>query len=122
MKPDKSNYSELIDEIGTLLAKGREQAVQSINTILVKTYWLIGRHIVEFEQGGKEKSVYGSNLLDQLSRDLTTLDGKGFSRSNLIYMRKLYMFFPNGETLSHKLSWSHYFEVLKSENELEISF
>jgi predicted nuclease of restriction endonuclease-like (RecB) superfamily len=48
--------------------------------------------------------------------------GKGFSRSNLHYMRKLFIVFQNCETLSHNLSWSHYFEILKTDNELEIQF
>jgi len=122
MDIEKLKYTHLIDEIGTLLEKGKEQVAQSVNTILVQTYWLIGRHIVEFEQGGKEKAEYGSNLLDQLSKDLTRLYGKGFGRSNLFYMRKLYLFFQNSGTLSHKLSWSHYYEILKSDNDLEISF
>jgi predicted nuclease of restriction endonuclease-like (RecB) superfamily len=93
-----------------------------VNTVLVQTYWLIGRYIVEFEQEGKEKADYGSNLLDRLSKDLTQLYGKGFGRSNLFYMRKLYLSFQNSGTLSHKLSWSHYYEILKSDNALEISF
>lgn len=104
------------------MEKGREQVGQSVNTILVKTYWLIGRHIVEFEQGGKEKAEYGSFLFEQLSKDLTRLYGRGFSRSNLLYMRKLYLSFPKSETLSNVLSWSHYFEILRSDNDLEISF
>ncbi len=118
----KSKYIELIDEIGDLLQKGREQVAQSVNTILVKTYWLVGRHIVEFEQGGKAKAEYGSFLFEQLSKDLTQRYGKGFSRANLLYMRKLYLFFPKSETLSNVLSWSHYFEILRLENELEINF
>ncbi|WP_202800250.1 YhcG family protein [Pontibacter sp. BAB1700] len=77
---------------------------------------------VEFEQGGKEKAAYGSDLLNQLSRDLTLEFGKGFSRSNLVYMRKFYLAFSKSETLSHQLSWSHYFEILKADNQLEISF
>ena len=89
---------------------------------MVQTYWQIGRHIVEFEQGGDAKSEYGSNLLERLSKDLSLEFGKGFSRSNLIYMRKFFISFPNSETLSHKLSWSHYFEILKSDEPLEISF
>lgn len=56
MDLDQSKYSELIIQIGGLLQKGREQVAQTVNTILVQTYWLIGRHIVEFEQGGKEKA------------------------------------------------------------------
>ena len=122
MSIEKAKYTNLINEIGVLLQKGREQVAQSVNTILVQTYWLVGRHIVEFEQGGKEKAEYGSFLFEQLSKDLTQLYGKGFSRANLLYMRKLYLTFPKSETLSNVLSWSHYFEILRSDNELEISF
>ncbi|GMQ31645.1 PDDEXK nuclease domain-containing protein [Algoriphagus confluentis] len=121
--PDNhSKYSHLKSEISQLLKAGREQAGRAVNSILVQTYWHIGRHIVEFEQGGEAKSEYGSNLLDRLSRDLTLEFGKGFSRSNLVYMRKFFLSFPISETLSHKLSWSHYFEILKSDEALEISF
>jgi predicted nuclease of restriction endonuclease-like (RecB) superfamily len=122
MDIEKSKYTYLINQIGGLLQKGRDQVAKSVNTILIQTYWLIGRHIVEFEQGGKEKADYGTFLFEQLSKDLTRLYGKGFSRSNLLYMRKLYLNFPKSETLSNVLSWSHYFEILRSDNELEISF
>jgi len=125
-------YTELINEIGTLLQKGREKAAQSVNTILVQTYWLIGKHIVEFEQGGKEKADYGSQLLDQLAKDLSEHYGKGFSRSNVFQIRQFYLRFSKIQTLSgqfennenqlYKLSWSHYIEILKSDNDLEISF
>ena len=53
------NYQSLITDIGTLLNRGREQVAQTANTILVQTYWLIGRHIVEFEQNGQDKAEYG---------------------------------------------------------------
>ncbi|SFK98622.1 Predicted nuclease of restriction endonuclease-like (RecB) superfamily, DUF1016 family [Porphyromonadaceae bacterium KH3CP3RA] len=132
MNLETNQYTHLIKEIGNLLQTGRTQAAQSVNTVLVHTYWLIGRHIVEFEQDGKEKAGYGSSLLDKLSKDLTALYGKGFGRSNLFYMRKLYLQFPkiktvsgqfeNSGTLSHKLSWSHYYEILKADNNLEINF
>jgi hypothetical protein len=126
---DLRPYNNLVNSIGDLLAKGREQAGRAVNTILVQTYWQIGRHIVEFEQGGVTKAEYGSELLDKLSKDLITAYGRGFSRSNLVYMRKFYLTFPMtetsskqhqiSETLSHQLSWSHYFEILKADNELE---
>jgi hypothetical protein len=122
MEVEQSKYNDLINQIGELLKSGREQVAKSANTILVRTYWLIGRHIVEFEQGGKEKAEYGSFLFEQLSKDLTKVYGKGFSRSNLLYMRKLYLTYPKSETLSNVLSWSHYFEILRSDNELEIEF
>ncbi len=117
-----STYSTLKSEIGKLLHEGRKQAGRAINTILVQTYWQIGRHIVEFEQGGNQKAEYGTELLDKLSKDLTLEYGKGFSRSNLVYIRKFFIAFPNSATLSHQLSWSHYFEILKAENDMEISF
>ena len=118
----QENYQSLKNQIGELLRQGRMRAGRAVNTILVQTYWNIGRYIVEYEQGGREKSVYGSELLDRLSRDLTLEFGKGLSRSNLVYMRKFYLFFPNSETLSHQLSWSHYFEILKSDDRLAVNF
>lgn len=118
----KFSYVELIAQIGDLLALGREKAAHSINTILLQTYWKIGRYIVEFEQNGNEKAEYGTQLFERLSLDLTTTYGKGFGRSNLLYMRKLYLTFQISGTLSHKLTWSHYYEILKSDSELEISF
>ncbi|TXK51537.1 DUF1016 domain-containing protein [Pontibacter qinzhouensis] len=115
-------YNGLIRQIGELLKTGREQAGRAINTILVQTYWQIGKHIVEFEQGGKAKAEYGAELLDRLSKDLTLEFGKGFSRSNLFQIRQFYSRFPKVQTLSGQLSWSHYTEILKADNDLEISF
>ena len=77
---------------------------------MLKAYWEIGKHIIDFEQGGKLKAEYGKALLVNLSKDLTLLYGRGFSRSNLQYMRLLYKYYPICQTLSGKLSWSHYVE------------
>ncbi len=60
----EQKYKQLVSGIGLLLAAGRENAAQQINTILVYTYWEIGRYIVEFEQKGNEKAEYGSQLFD----------------------------------------------------------
>ena len=117
-----SGYSNLVESIGSLLTSARARIASSVNTVLVQTYWNIGKYIVEYEQKGAERAVYGSNLLERLSTDLTNRYGKGFSRSNILYMRKFYVCFPNSETVSHVLSWSHYFEILKSDDPLEISF
>lgn len=116
MEIQDNKYQSLIEEIGVLLHAGRQKAAQSVNTILVQTYWQIGRYIVEFEQKGNERAEYGTQLFDRLSKDLITAYGKGFSRSNLLYMRKLYLLFQISETLSHKLTWSHYFEILKADS------
>ena len=77
---------------------------------------------MEFEQGGNAKARYGEQLITNLAKDLTRLRGKGFSRSNLIYMRKFYLTFPKSETLSHQLTWSHYFELLKCDDTMEMQF
>ncbi|PWV48880.1 YhcG family protein [Chitinophaga sp. S165] len=116
------DYQQLITGIGLLLSAGREKAAMQVNSILVQTYWQIGHYIVEYEQKGNEKAEYGSQLFDRLSKDLTVAYGKGFGRSNLFYMRKLYLSFQKSGTLSHKLTWSHYYEILKSDSDLEISF
>ena len=122
MELQENKYQSLIEQIGDLLQSGRKKAVQSVNTILVQTYWQIGRHIVEFEQHGNERAEYGSQLFERLSKDLTSAYGKGFGRSNLLYMRKLYLSFQISGTLSHLLTWSHYYEILKTDSELEIGF
>lgn len=122
MQHQNAQYQLLIESIESLLEKGRCQIAHSVNTILVYTYWQVGQHIVEYEQRGNQKAEYGSFLFEQLSKDLTARCGKGFSRSNLLYMRKFYLEFPKRETVSHVLCWSHYFEILKSDNALEIQF
>jgi len=122
MELNKPNYTELVTQIGDLLDKGRAQAARAINIALLQTYWQVGKNIVEYEQEGKPKADYGSGLLNKLSRDLSERYGKGFGRSNLFYMRKLYTSFSNSGTLSHKLTWSHYYEILKADNDLEVHF
>ena len=116
------NYNNLIAQISDLLQQGRRQATYAVNDILVQTYWKIGQYIVEYEQQGKEKAVYGAKLLENLSRDLKLLHGKGFSLSNIKRMRQLYLIYPIGAKASHQLSWSHYVELLKIDNDLERSF
>lgn len=117
-----TNYNKLVSDIGTLLKNGRKQMAIAVNTSMVQTYWSIGKHIVEFEQKGNERAEYGSNLINRLSRDLTERYGKGFGKSNLLYIRKFYLTFPKGGTVSHLLTWSHFYEILKKDDPMEISF
>ena len=118
----QNEYNSLINRIDAVWDKARENAAAAVNTNLLEANWLTGQYIVEYEQHGNKRAEYGRQLLENLSKDLTIRRGKGFSRSNLTYMRKLYLAFPKGETLSHKLSWSHYFELLKCEDPLEFQF
>ena len=119
---DGGTYSDLVGAIGELLERARERIATTANTTLVETYWNTGRYIVEYEQHGADRAKYGSELLSHLTRDLTLKHGKGYGKSNLVYMRKLYRAFPKGMTLSYQLSWSHYLEILKCSDELEIGF
>jgi predicted nuclease of restriction endonuclease-like (RecB) superfamily len=117
-----NQYQQLLTSITTRMEQGRYNTVMQVNSSLVQTYWHIGKHIVEFEQQGNEKAEYGTNLLKQLSRDLNATHGKGFSRSNLQYMRLLYVNYPTCQSVSGKLSWSHYTELLSISNNLARSF
>ncbi len=116
------DYSSLVSQIAEIYKQGQHNATVAVNTTLVETYWQIGKYIVEFEQKGHQKAEYGKALIDNLSKDLSIQLGKGFSRSNLIYMRLFYSEFQISETASHLLSWSHYFELLKISDKLERSF
>jgi hypothetical protein len=95
-----TGYQALVSSISELLEHGRKSAAKSINTVLTTTYWLIGRRLVEYEQGGKERAAYGSELLKRLSGDLRSQGGRGFSERNLEQMRQFYLQWQNSQTLS----------------------
>ena len=116
------DYQHLVDGIGSLLTQARQQIAVSVNNTLVQTYWHIGQHIVEYEQQGKAKADYGDELINRLSADLRLRYGKGFSRSNLFTIRQFYLRFPKIQTVSGLLSWSHYIELLKLNDPLEMEF
>ena len=97
-------YNALVVSIGQALEDGRKYAARSVNNILIATYWQIGQYIVDYEQGGQVKAEYGTELLKRLSDDLTSRFGKGFSHSNIVYIRKLYLAYPKSQTLSDKLT------------------
>ncbi len=118
----KNHYEGLIQKISSILKNNQLKAYQAVNTILVETYWYIGKYIVDFEQDGKQKAIYGNELLSTISKDLKTQYGKGFSKSNLYLMRQLYLKFPIFQTVSGKLSWSHYAEILSVSNDLAFKF
>jgi len=117
-----TNYSNLVSTIAHTIEHGRNTAARAVNTQLLQTYWQIGQYIVEYEQNGSDRAAYGKLLINNLAQDLLAIHGKGFSRSNLIYMRLLYIKYPISEKPSHLLCWSHYVELLKIENDLERSF
>ncbi|MEO1655805.1 MAG: PDDEXK nuclease domain-containing protein, partial [Bacteroidota bacterium] len=87
-----------------------------VNFVMVETYWHIGQHIVEEEQRGKYRAEYGKNMIAYLSKQLTQELGKGYTNTNLKYMRQFYEVFPNRHALRDQLSWTHYRSLLRVEN------
>lgn len=118
----QNDYKLLIKDIGALLEEGRRQAHKALNFILIKSYWSIGKKIIEFEQGGEMRAEYGKKLLVDLSKDLKQTYGKGFSRSNLQYMRLFYVCYKDLPDASGKLTWSHIVELLGVSDNLTRSF
>jgi predicted nuclease of restriction endonuclease-like (RecB) superfamily len=107
-----TQLSPMIQEIKVILNTARSNVARQVNSELLNTYWNIGRIICEYEQSIPDRADYGKQTLKELSRELTKEFGKGFSRSNLQNMRAFYLAYENCQTLSGKLSWSHYCELL----------
>ena len=114
-------YDALVSAIESLVKDARAGLKAAMNAIMLQTYWRTGEYIVEYEQNGCDKAVYGAGLIRCLARDLTLRLGKGFSRSNLQYMRKFYIVSQKSQT-SGFLTWSHYLEILRADDPLEIAF
>lgn len=114
--------NSMVLEIRELLENARKNVAQQVNTQLSTTYWNIGRIIVEYEQQNQIRADYGKQTLRELSKELTREFGKGFSRSNLQNMRAFYLAYEKCQTVSGKLSWSHYCELLSITDENKRSF
>jgi predicted nuclease of restriction endonuclease-like (RecB) superfamily len=95
-------YFSFLGGISELLDQARRVVVRSVNSVLTATYWEVGRRLVEFEQGGKKRAVYGEELLKRLGQDLAAQHGRGFSERNLIRMRAFYLGWEISPTPSAK--------------------
>ena len=107
-------------EIRNILKKARQKTYSAINFAMVEAYWQIGKRIVEEEQAGKERADYGTYLIKELSKGLTSDFGKGFSIANLKNFRQFYMIFPDLEksyTLCSQLTWSHLRLIMRVDNQ-----
>jgi hypothetical protein len=126
---------KFVAEIRNLVTAARQKAYNTINFIMVETYWRVGKRIVEEEQRGKEKADYGSFLIKELSKQLSGEFGKGFSEANLRNFRQFYQTFPRDEirdavrseseeniqaslpsSLRKELTWTHYRLLMRVEN------
>jgi predicted nuclease of restriction endonuclease-like (RecB) superfamily len=110
-------------DIGGLLASlreviqiARQQAVRAVDLVQVRTCWTVGRHIVEYEQGGGARAEYGARLLPRLAERLTAEFGKGFDERNLWHMCRFYRAFPILNAVRTELSWTHCRSLLRVED------
>lgn len=117
-----SEMSPIVKEIKTVLETARSNVARQVNSELLNTYWNIGRIICEYEQSNPDRADYGKQTLKELAKTLTKEFGKGFSRANLYNMRLFYLTYEKIQTLSGKLSWSHYCELLSISDEDKRSF
>ena len=138
------SYQELISRIGLSIDEGRRLAARNVNSILVATYWSVGRWIVEFEQQGKDRAAYGEMLIERISQDLTKRYGKGWGENQLLDIRQFYLTYRGlekphtlcGELETSKtvlqsasitpralsLSWSHYRFLMRIEDPAKRQF
>lgn len=115
----------LIEQIQTVLFESRKNVAKEVNTQLLQAYWNIGRLIIEYEQDNNIRAEYGKQTLKEISKTLTNKIGRGFSVSNLQFMRRFFQKYKMEQiqqTASVKLSWSHYCELLTITDDKERSF
>ncbi len=108
----------LISNIAQIIHQARSQVRQTVNSVMVQSYWEIGRLLVEDEQQGEERAKYGKYVLQNVSERLTAMFGKGFDIRNLRNMRAFYLAFPIRNALRTELSWTHYRSLIRIENPL----
>ena len=118
----EKNNIKMIEEIKNIIISSRNKIAYEVNNTMISAYWNVGRIIVENEQNGNIKAEYGKQIIRELSKELRNVLGTGFSVSNLFNMRKFYITYPKFQTVSGKLSWSHYCELLSIQNEDERNF
>ena len=111
-KPEiQTNDNGFFTEISDLLQQARSNSFKAVNTIMVQTYWQIGKRILVQEQQGQNRAGYGDNLITNLSKHLSSTIGKGFSEANLWNMKQFYQTFPDYNQFStHRvgnLGWTN---------------
>lgn len=114
--------NKIIEQIKSLLESARQKVAAEVNSTLLVTYWQIGKIIVEDEQKHESRAEYGKQTLKTLSKVLSEEYGKGFSRSNLQNMRQFYLAYLKCQSVTGKLSWTHYCELLLISDEQKRSF
>jgi predicted nuclease of restriction endonuclease-like (RecB) superfamily len=123
MKSITKRDNQFFAEVAALLAAARGNAYRTVNSLMVETYWNIGKRIVEQEQKGENRANYGDYLITNLSLYLSDMLGKGFSEANLWNIRQFYLVFPDfGKFSTHcvgNLSWTNIRLIMRLDNKAE---
>jgi predicted nuclease of restriction endonuclease-like (RecB) superfamily len=119
IKPLKN---DLIEIIKSIVLQSRKKVIYNVNRELILCYWNIGKEISRNEENNNIDNKSSRQLILELSKQLTNELGKGFSRSNLFNMRNFYQTYPDVQTLSGQLSWSHICEFLSISDNNKRSF
>jgi len=123
MKESNDNSQTFVDQIKILIRTAQLDVVRTVNNLMVKTYFELGRRIVENEQSGSDNAEYGVYILKKLSKALTDEFGKGYSKRNLELIRKFYITYRIAKSpISQSLTWTHYLHLMRIENEAERNF
>ena len=112
---DPEEVADLYQRVRTILDESRLRAAHSVNSEMVRAYWLIGQAIVEHEQRGRQRADYGARLIESLADKLTAEFGRGFNARGVWRMREFYLTFPILSALRTELSWTHYRLLMKVE-------
>ena len=116
-KPD-AQYQSIFGNVSRIIDAARGSAVRSVNAVMTAAYWLIGRHIVEFEQEGEKRADYGEEIIERLAADLSALYGRGFSIRNVWQMKAFYLAWPILQTLSAESEFSGNLQTVSAESSL----
>ena len=108
----EKNNENMVKEITELVIDVKKKIYNEINKSIVYVYWNVGKIIVSNENEYNNRMEYGKEVLKELSKELTKYLGKGYSYTNLTYMRWFYKTYPNYAAINAKLSWSHYCELI----------
>ena len=118
----EKNNSKMIQEITSLVNEVKTNLAKEINKSIIYVYWNIGRIIVKHENEDNNRLEYGKEVLKELSKELTKLLGKGYSLTNLTYMRWFYNVYPDYNMINDSLSWSHYVELITIKDDTKRNF
>ena len=113
---------DIYNQISDIITNNKNKMIYQINNTLVETNFMIGKIIVENELNGNIRAEYGKEILSKLSKKLTSKFGKGFSISGLYNMKLFYEKYKKFQTVSGKLSWSHYCYLIYIEDDDERNF